>query len=220
MLGLGLSEAAPVVPLLDPASAMTKVGSAGRPALMVDVRVDADEGRDAEPGRPGELWVRGPNVMAGYWRNPEAARQASTADGWLRTGDAGRIDGDGFVWIIDRLRDGFTTEGGVVYPGDVERVLLEHPAVDTVGVGGVRQPSERGSAGDCEAGIAFIVLSAGHDMSADENLAFARQRVRVHEVPTAIVFVERLPRTTVGKLQRDAMRDAWSQSSTGPDSDA
>ncbi len=214
--GYGLSEAAPVVLLLDAASAMTKVGSAGRPALMVDVRIDDGEGRDAEPGRPGELWVRGPNVMAGYWRNPEATRQALTPDGWLRTGDAARIDGDGFVWIIDRLRDGFTTEGGIVYPGDVERVLLEHPAVDDAGVVGVRQPGE----GDWEAGVAFIVLSSGHDTSAEEILAFTRQRVSAHEVPTAIVFVDRLPRTTVGKLQRDAMRDAWSRSRTGADSDA
>jgi len=207
--GYGLSEAAPVVLLLDPASSLAKVGSAGRPALMVEVRVEADGGRDAALGQTGELWVRGPNVMAGYWRDPEATRQVLTSDGWLRTGDAARIDDDGYVWIVDRMRDGFRSEGGIVYPGDVERVLLEHPAVGDVAVVGVPRSAATDTAAGFEFGVAFVVRAEGHDVTVEEIAAFARQRLEAHTVPSAVVFAEQLPRNTVGKLQRARLRDQW-----------
>ncbi len=210
--GYGLSEAAPVVLLLDPAGALAKVGSAGRPALMVEVRIEADGGRDAAPGQTGELWVRGPNVMAGYWRNAEATRQVLTSDGWLRTGDAARIDEDGYVWIVDRMRDGFRSEGGLVFPGDVERVLLEHPDVDDVAVVGVLESADSNTAVGLETGVAFVVRADGRDATAEAIAAFARERLEAHQVPMAVVFVEDLPRNTVGKLQRARLRDQWSTS--------
>ena len=217
--GYGLSEAAPVVLLLDTASSLAKVGSAGRPALLVEVRIEADGGGDAGPGQTGELWVRGPNVMAGYWRNPEATRQVLTPDAWLRTGDAARIDDGGYVWIVDRLRDGFPSEGGIVYPGDVERVLLEHPAVSDVAVVGVPQSVGTNTTGGFEVGVAFVVLADERDATAEEITGFARERVDGHEVPAAVVFVEHLPRNTVGKLQRERLRDQWSKSGARSTSD-
>src|SRR5206468_1302597 len=135
--GYGLSEAAPVALLLDPATALRKVGAAGRPPLFVDVRIERADGQPAGTGETGELLVRGPNVMAGYWNRPDATRAAIDDTGWLRTGDAGLMDQDGDVWIVDRVRDAFPVGEHVVYPGDVERVLFEHPSVADAGVVGL-----------------------------------------------------------------------------------
>ena len=172
--GYGLSEASPVVLLLDPASTLRKLGSAGRPPLLVDIRIVDGGGRDVASGETGELWVRGPNVMAGYWRQPDATRRALTSDGWLRTGDAARRDGEGFVWIVDRIVDGFVSAGRVVYPGDVERMLLEHPAIADVAVVGVPR------AGGDDIAAAFVVRAPGSEVTAAEH-----PRVRPHAPPTA-----------------------------------
>ncbi|HKO85689.1 MAG TPA: AMP-binding protein [Actinomycetota bacterium] len=103
--GYGLSEAAPLALLLDPHSALSRVGSAGRPPLLVDIRIVRPDRSVVRPGETGELLVRGPNVMAGYWRRPEATREVLSPDGWLRTGDAARSDEEGYVWIVDRVAD-------------------------------------------------------------------------------------------------------------------
>ncbi len=198
--GYGLSEAAPLALVLDPENALRKVGSAGRPPLFVDVRIVPLEGTDLGPGGTGELQVRGPNVMAGYWRLPDATRDVLTPDGWLRTGDAARMDAEGFVWIVDRVADRFRSGGRVVFPGDVERLLLEHPAVDEVGVVGMPD-AVRG-----EVGIAFVVRARGAVVTAEELLDLCRTRLAPEEVPAAFVFVERLPRNAVGKLVREELR--------------
>ncbi|HXF73497.1 MAG TPA: AMP-binding protein [Actinomycetota bacterium] len=198
--GYGLSEAGPVALLLDPGDAPRKVGSAGRPPLFVDVRIVAPDGREVGPGETGELEIRGPNVMAGYWRRPAATREALTPDGWLRTGDAARADEEGFVWVVDRLADRFTCDGHDVYPGDVERALLEHPGIEEAGVVGV-PAGPRG-----EVGAAFLVRSPDAWVGADELLARCRKRLAPHQVPASITFLERLPRNPVGKLMRDELR--------------
>jgi len=198
--GYGLSEAAPLALLLDPESALQKIGSAGRPPLLVDVRIESAAGVAVEPGETGELLVRGPNVMAGYRNRPEATREVLTSDGWLRTGDAARVDDEGFVWIVDRVRDGFTTDGYRVYPGDIERALGGHPAVADVGVVGVLAQA-RG-----EVGAAFVVLTNGAEATERELLAFCDQRLAPHQVPASVTFVDRLPRSSVGKLIRDQLR--------------
>jgi fatty-acyl-CoA synthase len=189
--GYGLSEAAPFVLLLDPASALRKVGSAGRPPLFVDVRTVRPDGTACEPNETGELLVNGPNVMAGYWERPDATRQAIDEDGWLRTGDAARIDDEGYVWIVDRVDDAFEVAGHVVYPGDVERVLADHPAVADAGV-----VSHDGSS------KGFVVVTAGQAVSEGELLEFCRVRLAAHEVPSSVMFLDRLPRSSVGKLLR------------------
>ena len=188
--GYGLSEAAPFVLLLDAPSALRKMGSAGRPALFVDVRTVRPDGSDCGRDETGELLVRGPNVMAGYWRRPDATR-ATLDDGWLRTGDAARIDDEGYVWIVDRVADAYEVSGHVVYPGDVERALSAHPAVADAGLA-----AHDGTA------TAFVVLAEGEQVGADELLECCRARLAAHAVPSAVVFVERLPRSSVGKLLR------------------
>ena len=115
--GYGLSEAAPLVLLLDPQSASRKIGSAGKPPLFVDVRTVRPDGTPCEPNETGELLVSGPNVMAGYWNRPVETRETLDEDGWLHTGDAARIDDEGFVWIVDRVADAFRHVGSRRVPG-------------------------------------------------------------------------------------------------------
>jgi acyl-CoA synthetase (AMP-forming)/AMP-acid ligase II len=161
----------------------------------VDVRIVGPDGRVVGPGETGELLVRGPNVMAGYWRRPEATREVLSPDGWLRTGDAARRDREGYVWIVDRVADRLLVDGRPVYPGDVERVLTGHPSVADAGVVQV--------AGQV---AALVVPSAGSRPSGREILAFARERLAAHQAPTSVTFVGRLPRNSVGKLLRSELR--------------
>jgi fatty-acyl-CoA synthase len=198
--GYGLSEAGPLALLLDPDDALRKVGAAGRPPLLVEVRIVDGSGRDVAVGQAGELLVRGPNVMAGYWRRPAETREALSEDGWLRTGDAARADDDGDVWIVDRVEARFVNAGVDVYPGDVERALMAHPAVADAGVVGVASP------GAGQVGAAFVVPSSGASVSVEELLGFARGRLPAAAVPTSVEFVAELPRNSVGKLVRHELR--------------
>ena len=193
--GYGLSEASPLALLLDPASATTKLGSAGRPPLLVDVRIMGTDQRPVGPGETGELAVRGPNVMAGYWRRPEATRKVLSSDGWLRTGDAARSDQEGYVWIVDRMADCFVSDGQQVYPGDVERVLSGHPSVADAGV--VQVAAKGGGSV-----AAFVVLSAGAQATEADILAYGRRHLAAHQAPASVTFLDRLPRNSVGKLLR------------------
>jgi fatty-acyl-CoA synthase len=198
--GYGLSEAAPFVLLLDASHSLAKVGSAGTPPLFVDVRIAVADGREASAGETGELLVRGPNVMAGYWRRPADTDRVLTADGWLRTGDAARMDPEGFVWIVGRVADGFEIDGELVHPGDVERVFLTHPSVAEVGVAAA--PGAAGAA----IVVAFIVPTAVGQASEEELLAFGRAHLPARSAPTAVRLVEALPRNTVGKLIRGELQ--------------
>jgi fatty-acyl-CoA synthase len=190
--GYGLSEAAPFVLLLDPANALRKVGSAGKPPLFVDIRIVRPDGTACEPNETGELLVSGPNVMAGYWgERADVTRNVIDESGWLRTGDAARIDDEEFVWIVDRVHDAYEVSGHILYPGDVERVLTQHPAVDDAGI----VPRDGGARG-------YVVLTAGKAVSEFELLEFCRARLTAYEVPSSITFVDRLPRSSVGKLLR------------------
>ncbi len=158
------------------------------------MRTARPDGSECAPLETGELLVKGPNVMAGYWNRPDATRGAIDERGWLHTGDAARIDEEGFVWIVDRVEHAFTCDGHVVYPGDVERCIGEHPAVRDVGVVGVD-----GS------GRAFVVLHDGSDASATDIIEHCRARLDPRAVPASVAFVDALPRTSVGKLDRPAL---------------
>jgi len=194
--GYGLSEAAPVALLLQPETALTKAGSAGTPPLFVDTKITGPSGAEVGPGQAGELLVRGPNVMAGYWNRPADTAAALTPDGWLRTGDVARPDEDGYLWIIGRAADSFISHGQVVHPGDVERVLLSHPAVADAAVAPVP------ASGQEQLAAAFIVLAPGAETTELKLLAWSRGHLAAHQVPAFVTFADRLPRNSVGKLIR------------------
>jgi len=200
--GYGLSEAAPVALLLQPESALGKVGSAGTPPLLVDANVVGPSGADAGPGEAGELLIRGPNVMAGDWNRPDDTAAALTPDGWLRTGDTARRDEGGYLWIVGRVADSFVSHGQVVHPGDVERVLLGHPAVADAGVVPVSESGGR------QVAAAFVVLAAKTATTEQELLAWCRKHLATYQVPAFVTFTDHLPRNSVGKLIRAELQDA------------
>jgi fatty-acyl-CoA synthase len=200
--GYGLSEAAPVALLLQPEAALSKLGSAGTPPLFVDTKIAGPAGADAGPRQAGELLVRGPNVMAGYWNRPGETAAVLTPDGWLRTGDAARRDEDGYIWIVGRVADSFISHGQVVHPGDVERVLLSHPAVADAGVAPVP------ASGQEPVAAAFVVMASGAETTEHELLAWCREHLAAHQVPAQVTFTGRLPRNSVGKLIRAGLQNA------------
>jgi len=188
--------------LLQPESALRKVGSAGTPLLFVDTKIVGPGGADVGPRQAGELLVRGPNVMAGYWNRPEETAAALMPDGWLRTGDVARPDADGYIWIVGRVADSFVSHGQVVHPGDVERVLLSHPAVADAGVAPVS------ASGKEQVATALVVVAPGAGTSERELLAWCREHLAAHQVPAVVTFIDRLPRNSVGKLIRAELQDA------------
>jgi fatty-acyl-CoA synthase len=184
--GYGLTEAAPNVLCLPPEDAVRKIGYAGKPYPFVDVRL-SDE---------GEIQVKGPNVFPGYWRNPEATAAAFTSDGWLRTGDVGEVDGEGFYRIKGRLKDMYISGGENVYPAEVESVLHEHPRVADAAVLGV--PHERW--GEC--GIAFVVADG---VTEDELIGWCADRLAKFKVPMSVRFIDEIPRNSLGKIQKQSL---------------
>ncbi|HTI41026.1 MAG TPA: AMP-binding protein [Vicinamibacterales bacterium] len=212
--GYGLSEAGPFVSVLDGGNAWRKLGSAGRPALFVDVRIDRGDGSEAASGEIGELFVRGPNVMIGYWRRPDATRRALNDDGWLRTGDVAFVDSDGFLFIVGRAEDAYMSAGVLVHPGIVERVLRQHPAV-----------AEASVLGGDDGAVAYIVLEPWADREVESSYVeagFSRpvwaeleaqlrslchEQLPVYARPAAIERVAALPKNPAGKILRHRIRD-------------
>jgi acyl-CoA synthetase (AMP-forming)/AMP-acid ligase II len=138
-------------------------------------------------------------VMAGYWNAPEATREVILDDGWLRTGDAARRDVDGYIEIVDRIRDAYVSSGEVVYPGDIERVLIQHPAVADAGVIGLLTSTGR------VVGQAYVVLSQNEQTDERSLLDFCGERLAPTFIPESITFLEGLPRNSVGKLLRQEL---------------
>jgi len=200
--GYGLTEAAPNVLCVPPEYAGAKTGSAGRPYLHVQVALrdlaDAGGGHLGGPGT-GELLVAGPNVFAGYWRNP-AATEAALPDGWLTTGDIAERDADGFYWIRGRTKELYISGGENVYPAEVEEALVAHEAIAEAAVVGV--PDERWG----ETGLAFVVFAAGREPAADELARHCRTRLAAYKVPRHFRPVAELPKLTSGKLDKVTLR--------------
>jgi HIP---CoA ligase len=167
----------------------------GRPIPGVELRiVDPETGQEQPPGEPGEVLIRGYNVMLGYLDDPEATAEAIEPDGWLHTGDIGEVDTRGYLRITDRLKDLFIVGGFNAYPAEIERVIFEHPDVADVAVVGV--PDERLG----EVGRAFVVPVAGRSPSEAEVIGFCRDRMANYKVPRSVVVVDALPRNASGKV--------------------
>jgi acyl-CoA synthetase (AMP-forming)/AMP-acid ligase II len=177
--------------------------SAGTPIPGAQVRVvDPDTLTDMPTGQPGELWLRTPQLMKGYLNRPEATAEAVTTDGWFRTGDIGRVDEDGYVFVEDRLKDMIISGGENIYSLEVERVLAEHPAVVEVAVFGV--PDERWG----EAVKAVVTLEG--DATETELIAWSRERLAHYKCPKSVDIKDELPRNPTGKvLKRELRRQYW-----------
>ncbi|HEU5428630.1 MAG TPA: long-chain fatty acid--CoA ligase [Actinocrinis sp.] len=201
--GYGATEASPGVLLLDGEHALSKAGTAGVPHFFTDVRVSALTGEPAEVGERGEIEVQGPNVMRGYWGDPESTAQ-SLRDGWLRTGDVAIVDGDGYVKVVDRVKDMIISGGENVYPAEVEEVFYSHHAVAECAVIGI--PDERWG----EVGRAIVVLREGvprDETIAKELLDHLVGRLAKYKIPKSVVFTESLPRTGAGKVVKARLRE-------------
>ncbi|QFU89963.1 long-chain fatty acid--CoA ligase [Amycolatopsis sp. YIM 10] len=197
--GYGLTEAAPGVLVLDPAAAHTKAGSAGVPSFFTDVRVVDPAGEPVSPGERGEIVVRGPNVMLGYWHRPAATDQA-LAGGWLHSGDVATVDGDGHFTVVDRIKDMIISGGENIYPAEVEAAACEHPAVELCAVIGAPDPKWG------EVPRAVVVTRPGAGLTADELRAHLRERLAGYKVPKYVEFRDQLPRTGSGKIRKAELR--------------
>jgi fatty-acyl-CoA synthase len=191
--GYGMTEAAPGVLFLGPEAA-DRVGSAGKPSFFTDVRM-------AGATEPGEILVRGPNVMKGYWGRAEATGESFADDGWFRSGDAAVTDDDGFFYIVDRIKDVIISGGENVYPAEVEAVLYEHPAVAECAVIGV--PDDAWG----EVGKAVVVLTQDARADAAELLGSLSGRLARYKIPKTVEFADALPRSASGKVLKQRLRE-------------
>ena len=172
-----------------------RVGSCGKPANHCDLRIVDQAGADAAPGETGELWLRGPNLFTHYWNRPDETEHAFS-DGWYRTGDLGYADDDGFVYVTGRIRELIISGGENIYPAEVERVLGEHPAVAQVAV--IGRPDSRWG----EVPVAFVVPRAGASLETVSLEGWCSHRLAHYKVPSEWIFVDRLPRTSLGKVRK------------------
>jgi len=184
------------------ADAIRKMGSVGRPALGVEVRIVDEAGADVPPGEVGEIVYRGPTVMHGYHGKPEATAEAF-AGGWFHSGDLVREDPEGFIYVVDRLKDMLISGGENVYPAEVERALVEHPAVAEVAVVGV--PHERW----VETPLAVVVAAPDTTIDPTELIEYCRARLAGYKKPSAVVVVDELPRNAAGKVLKRQLRDTY-----------
>ena len=198
--GFGMTEVGPNLTSLHHEDAIRKKGSIGRPNFYVAIRIVGPDGKDVLPGEAGELLLKGPMVTPGYWQNPEATA-AAIRDGWFYSGDMVRMDEEGYIYVVDRIKNMFISGGENVYPAEVERVLNTHPSVSISVVIGV--PDEKWG----EAGKAFIVPVEGANPDAMDIETYCRTKLARYKVPRYFVFLEALPVGATGKINRLALRE-------------
>jgi long-chain acyl-CoA synthetase len=196
----GLTETSPVV-TCNPVDLQDFNGSCGVPIPSTEVTIRDDEGADLPIGAAGELCVRGPQVMKGYWNKPEETAKVMTPDGFLRTGDIATIDENGFVRIVDRKKDMINVSGLKVYPNEVEEIVSMHPGVLEVGAVGVPDPSS-GEA------VKIVVVNRDPLMTVEDLKAHCRKYLAAYKIPRIVEFRKELPKTNFGKILRRALRDA------------
>jgi acyl-CoA synthetase (AMP-forming)/AMP-acid ligase II len=192
----GCTETAPIATVLLKEDAMAMIGSAGKSALHCEIKIATDDrGTEAPSGVVGEIWVRGPNVMRGYWNDPRSTA-AVFRDGWFKTGDLGRRDHGGFLWIAGRIKDVIISGGENIYPAEIENVLADCPAIAESAVIGVEDPRWGESACAC------IVRRPGTTLDEKAVLALFRDRLARYKHPRRILFVDALPKNAMGKVQK------------------
>lgn len=202
--GFGMTEigSAFSMPPQDLETIKRKAGSVGYPAFSMRAKIMSPEGKEAPVGEVGELWVKGPNVTPGYWNRPEETK-AAFHDGWFKTGDSARVDEDGCFYIVDRTKDMYISGGENVFPVEVEAALAEMPAILDCAVIGV--PDERWG----EVGVAYVLLKKNAALAGDEVIAHVKSRLAAFKAPKHVAFVDDLPRTPSGKVQKHRLKEKW-----------
>lgn len=199
--GMGMTETGPTAFLMDPENAPLKVGSVGKPQLLCQVRITGWDGRDVPTGETGEIWFRGPGITPGYWCNPEETAAAFAPGGWLKSGDIGWQDEDGYYYVAGRIKDMFISGGENIYPAEVENVLVQHPAVLEAAVIGM--PDEQWG----EVGCACLLLRPGATPPDDTALTdFCMERLARFKVPKRFIILPDFPRTAAGKILKHLLR--------------
>jgi fatty-acyl-CoA synthase len=206
----GATETCPIAAYQRAADAALHPGSVGKAALHCELRLVDDIGRDVAPGASGEIWVRGNNVMRGYWRKPSET-QAALMDGWYRSGDVGHQDAEGYLYVDGRCKDVIISGGENIYPAELENILNASAEFAEVAV--VGRPHARWG----EAVVAVVVPKAGQQIACERVTALLEGRVARYKLPREVVVVESLPRTALGKLQREKLKAAL-RSNSGADS--
>jgi acyl-CoA synthetase (AMP-forming)/AMP-acid ligase II len=195
----GLTETVSGDTFLDRDSIVSKIGSVGRPCLYLELDIWDEGGRSVPPGEQGEVVLRGPKVFKGYWRDPDAT-DAAFAGGWFHTGDIGVRDGDGYLYIVDRLKDMIVSGGENIASSEIERVLYEHPSVLEAAV--IGRPDERWG----EVPVAFVALRQDAEATPDLLIEHCRAQLARFKVPKAVTFVDALPRNPSGKVLKRELR--------------
>ncbi|MEU4162436.1 long-chain fatty acid--CoA ligase [Actinoplanes sp. NPDC026670] len=198
--GYGMTETAPGATFLEARESRAHIGSAGLPVFFAEVRVTRPDLTPVDPGEPGEVLVRGPNVTPGYWNDP-AATAAALTDGWFHSGDLAVVDEAGHHRIVDRTKDMYISGGENVYPAEVEAAIFEHPAVAEAAVVGV--PDEKWG----EVGRAFVVPMPGASLTPADVPAFLSGRLARYKIPVYVDVVDDLPRTGSNKVRKGPLRD-------------
>jgi fatty-acyl-CoA synthase len=188
--------------VLSPEDALSKAGSCGRPFFHTEVRIVDEHDRDVEPEQKGEVLLRAPNVMKGYWNRP-ADTAAALRDGWLYTGDIARTDRDGYMYIMDRKKDMIISGGENIYPAEIEDSLLANPKIADVAV--IGYPHETWG----EAVKAIVVRKQGEELTEEELFQWCQGRIGKFKIPKKVVFVESIPRTPTGKILKRVLREQY-----------
>ncbi len=204
--GYGLTETSPTAFMMDPEDfekGTSQLGFIGKTAFFDESRVVNSDGVDVPQGEVGEIWLRGPNVFHGYWKRPEATQEAFT-NGWFHTGDLAQQDEEGLTFVVGRSKEMFKSGGLNVYPAEIEALLGTHPAIKEVCVIGIPDPKWN------EVGRAIVALKPGYQATPEELLAFCEGKLAKFKTPKSVVFVDALPRNTLGKINRGELKQKYS----------
>ncbi|GAA1223017.1 long-chain fatty acid--CoA ligase [Prauserella halophila] len=201
--GYGLTETGPGALILTPDNVERKLGTTGVPHFFTDVTLAGPSDEPVEPGQRGEIRICGPNVTSGYWNRPEATSDAFDEQGRFRSGDVGVADQDGFVAVVDRLKDMIISGGENIYPAEVEAALLDLPGVAACAVFGV--PHEKWG----EVGRAAVTLEKGSELSEQDMTEFLLERLAKYKVPKSFLFLDEIPRNASGKIRKNELREHY-----------
>jgi len=202
--GYGMTETSPGATAMPPHMSVAKMGSSGLKHFFTDVKVAGEDGGMLPPGEVGEILVSGPNVISEYWRRPEATAEA-IVDGWLHTGDLGYLDEDGYLFVVDRLKDMIISGGENIYSAEVEGAIMQIPEISGVALIGVPDPKWG------EVPLAVATLDEGATLTAADVIARLDGRLAKYKIPRDVVFVDELPRTASGKIRKADLRKQYAE---------